>query len=150
MRALPDDTRRAPGTETPLSPGALVQAQLDQLEDDLHLTPAQTSAWRAYADKVQKLADDTARARLDARLSTPARVDAVQQLEQLAGGIGGRKTAIDEIVDAGRALYATLAPDQKVIADRRLSLSVSLLATGVMPAGMSDAGTGRATRRPAP
>jgi len=39
---------------------------------------------------------------------------------------------------AGRALYAMLNEDQKAIADRRLWLPVSLLATGVMPPEMSD------------
>jgi hypothetical protein len=144
-----DATRRAPPADAPLSPGAMVQVQLDQLEDDLRLAPVQVGAWRIYADKVQKLADDTARSRLDARAATPAPANAVQQLELIAGGTRGRATSLDEIVAAGRAFYATLNDDQKAIADRRLWLSVSLLATGVMPPGMSDV-AGRAGRRPAP
>ena len=144
-----EGVRRGPAAETPLSPGALVQVELDRLEDDLRLTPAQLDAWRAYADKVQKLADDTARSRLDARLSTPAKANAVEELELIAVGIRGRASAIDEIVDAGRGLYATLTPDQKAIADRHLALPVSLLATGVMPPGMSSSATGTA-RRSAP
>jgi hypothetical protein len=142
-----DGMRRGPPAEAPLSPGAMVQVQLDQLEDDLRMTPAQLAAWRIYADKVQKLADDTARSRLDARAATAAPANAVQQLEQIAGGARGRATSIDEIVAAGRTLYATLNDEQKVIADRRLWLSVSLLATGVVPPGMSDA-AGRPGRRP--
>src|SRR6185369_14290226 len=73
----PEPVRRESAQETPRSPGALVQIQLDQLEDDLKLSPAQIGAWRIYADKVQKLADETARSRLDARLSTPAPTSAV-------------------------------------------------------------------------
>ena len=48
-----------------------------------------------------------------------------------------RAALVDEIGALGRALYATLTPEQQAIADRRLSLTVSLLATGVMPAGMT-------------
>ena len=57
----PDAMRGGPPVDAPLSPGAIVQVQLDQLEDDLKLAPAQIGAWRAYTDKVQKLADDTTR-----------------------------------------------------------------------------------------
>jgi len=146
----PEPVRRESAQETPHSPGALVQIQLDQLEDDLKLSPAQIGAWRIYADKVQKLADETARSRLDARLSTPAPTSAVQQLAEIAGAMHGRVSAIDEIVDSGRTLYATLTPEQKAIADRRLSLSVTLLATGVTPAGMMDNSASRSARRPPP
>jgi hypothetical protein len=142
--------RRGPPADTPQSPGALVQLQLDQLEDDLRLSPAQLDSWRNYGDKVQKLADDTARSRFDARAATSAPTDAVQQLELIAGGMRGRAASIEAIVEAGRVFYATLTPDQKAIADRRLWLSVSLLATGMTPPGMSDLAAGRGARRPTP
>lgn len=143
-----DGMRRSPPADMPISPGAMVQVQLDQLEDDLRMTPAQLGAWRIYADKVQKLADDMARSRLDARAAA-APTDAVGQLEQIAGSARNRAMSIDEILQAARAFYATLNEDQRVIADRRLWLSVSLLATGVTPPGMSDAAV-RGGRRPAP
>ena len=63
----PDAMRGGSPVDAPLSPGAIVQVQLDQLEDDLKLVPAQIGAWRAYTDKVQKLADDTTRIRFEAR-----------------------------------------------------------------------------------
>jgi hypothetical protein len=142
-----DGTRRGPSADAPVSPGAMVQVQLDELEDDLKMTPAQLAAWRIYADKVQKLADESARSRLDARAATAAPGDAMQHLEQIAGTSRSRATSIDEILQAGRAFYATLNEDQKAIADRRLWLSVSLLATGVTPPGMSEA-PARTARRP--
>ncbi len=133
-----------------VSPGAMVQMQLDQLEDDLRMTPAQLGAWRIYADKVQKLADDTARSRLDARAatSTPADAGAAAGADRQRRA-GPRERRSTRSSQAGRAFYATLTEDQKAIADRRLWLSVSLLATGVMPPGMSDIAS-RAGRRPAP
>ena len=134
----PDAMRGPPPAEAPLSAGALVQTQLDQLEDDLKLTPAQRGAWTAYADKVQKLADATARSRFDARTSAPGPSSALPQLDQIAGGMRSRTTAVEEIVDLARALYAALTPEQKAIADPRLALPVSLLVTGMAPAGMMD------------
>ena len=134
----PDAMRGPPPAEAPLSAGALVQTQLDQLEDDLKLTPAQRGAWTAYADRVQKLADATARSRFDARTSAPGPSSALPQLDQIAGGMRSRTTAVEEIVDLARALYAALTPEQKAIADPRLALPVSLLVTGMAPAGMMD------------
>jgi hypothetical protein len=47
------------------------------------------------------------------------------------------------------AQYPTLTPNQRAIADRRLSLVVTLLATGVTPAGIMNSGS-RGARRPPP
>ncbi len=135
--------------DAPLSPGAIVQVQLDQLEDDLKLAPAQIGAWRAYTDKVQKLADDTTRIRFEARTAAPVPSSAVLQLDEIAAQMRSRKAAVDEIVDLGKALYATLTPEQKSIADRRLSPVVSLLTTGVASAGTLDGGS-RGGRRASP
>jgi hypothetical protein len=136
----PDTMRAAPAVEAPLNAGALVQTQLDQIEDELKLTPAQRGAWNAYADKVQKLADEVARIRFEARTATPASTSAPQQLDRVATDMRSRVAFVDEIVALGHAFYATLTPEQKVVADRRLALPLALLATGVVPAGMS---TGR-------
>ena len=76
--------RGGPPVDAPLSPGAIVQVQLDQLEDDLKLVPAQIGAWRAYTDKVQKLADDTTRIRFEARTAAPGPSSAIQQLDEIA------------------------------------------------------------------
>jgi hypothetical protein len=135
--------------DAPLSPGAAVQVQLDQLEDDLKLAPAQLGAWRAYTDKVQKLADDTTRIRFEARTSAPAQSSALQQLDEIAVQMHSRRAAVDEIVESGKALYVLLTPEQKSIADRRLAPVVLLLATGAAPAGTLDGGS-RSARRPNP
>ena len=143
----PDVARGGPPVDAPLSPGAVVQVQLDQLEDDLKLATAQIGAWRAYTDKVQKLADDTTRIRFEARTAAPGQSSAIQQLDEIAAQMRSRRAAVDEIVELGRALYALLTPEQKSIADSRLSPVVSLLATGVAPAGTLDGGS-RGARRP--
>ena len=142
-----DGMNRGAMPDAPLNSSAIVQLELDHLEDILRMTPAQLDMWRIYADKVSKLADDVSKSRADARNEYPASANAVQHLEHMAGVSGIRATALDEIVVAGRAFYATLNSDQKAIADRRMWMPVSLLVTGVVPPGMSDtlARTGRRT-----
>lgn len=134
----PGKTRDRPAADTLSASGAPVLVQLDKLEDDLKLTPQQRAAWNAYADKVLRLADDMTRSRFAARTSTQlAEATAAQQLDQLAGSARNRLTAVEEIVEAGKALYAMLTSEQKAIADRKLVLPMLSLATGASPPGMS-------------
>jgi hypothetical protein len=92
--------------------------QLRELEEDLKLVPAQRSAWAAYSDKVAKLADDIVRTRNAVRFPKGT---APEQLEFVTETLRNRLTAVEDIADAGKALYATLTADQKVIADGRLA-----------------------------
>lgn len=123
-----------------LSAGAPVLVQLDQLENDLKLTPEQRAAWNAYADKVLRLADDMTRSRFAARTSLPTDANAAQQLDKLTDTEQNRLTAIEEIAEAGKALYATLTSEQKAIADRKLVLPIRPLANGVALPGIDNAG----------
>ena len=134
----PDAMRSAPAADAPLNPGAMVQKQLDQLEDELKLGAAQRDAWNAYADKVQKLADEVARSRFEARASTPGPSSAAEQLDRIAGTARSRTTVIEDIAGLGRAFYAALTPEQKRVADARLALPLSLLATGMAPPRVTD------------
>ncbi len=143
-----DAMHRDTMADAPLNPGAVVQLELDRLEDDLKMTQVQFDAWRPYADKVTKLADDVTRTRADARSRASAAGNAVQHLEEIANVAGSRATAVDDIVVAGRAFYSTLNSDQKAIADRRMWMPVSLLVTGVVPPGMMDAIARSSGRRP--
>jgi hypothetical protein len=137
----PSKTRDQPVADTPPNSGAPVLVQLDQLEDALKLTPQQRAAWNDYADKVLRLADDMTRSRFAARALAPATgTTAVQQLDQLAGSARSRLTAVEDIVEAGKTLYAILTPAQKAIADRKLVLAMPPLATGVWPPGIGDTG----------
>jgi hypothetical protein len=131
----------------PYSPGALVARQLDRLEDELKPGPAQRDAWNAYADKVQQLADDVTRVRSEARTSPVADSNAERQLDRIDAGMQIRAKRVAEIAALGRALYATLTPAQKAIADRELALPVVLLAVGIEPSSAAE-GSGGAGRRP--
>lgn len=134
----PDGPRGTMAADSPASPGAIVYKQLDQLEDELRLAPAQSAAWGAYADALQRLAEAVERARADARLGASGQSNADRQLEVIAAGMRQRSALVQASVDQGRALYALLTPEQKIVADRRLWLPVMLLATGVAPSVGND------------
>ena len=120
---------------------APVQIQLDRLEDDLALMPEQRDAWNAYADKILSFADDMTRAQFVARTgSVPKDASAAQQLDQLADKARNRMTAVEDIAQSGKALYAVLSPDQRKIADRRLVLPMLSLANGLPAPGTGAAG----------
>jgi LTXXQ motif family protein len=138
-------SRDRPSVDAGSTNGAPVMYQLDQLEDELKLAPQQRAAWNAYADKVLALADDMTRLRFAARTAgPPAGATAVQQLDQLTDAARNRMTAIEEITDAGKALYAALTSEQKTIADRKLVLPMQPLVTGVSPPAVGDSGNHRA------
>jgi len=129
----------------------LARLQLTELEDDLRLASNQRAVWSAYADKVSKLADDVVRNRNAVRFPKGS---APEQLEFIAETLRNRLTAVEDIVDAGKALYATLTPTQRTIADGRLArVSIPLLvptlsiaegaARGMRP---GDGGTGAPPR----
>ena len=110
---------------------AVVQYRLDQLDEDLRLTPDQRPAWLVYRERVLRMAEDSqraARAALGGDMPAPARLD------KLADIARDRLTAVEDIVDAGKSLYATLTPAQQLVADRRMAAPVTALA-GVEPTG---------------
>ena len=98
----------------------LFYATSEELRADLKLTEAQTPLWEAYVRKVVALKDDLARQRARARSDGPA-ADAPHALDRLVDVQRDRLAAMEEIADAGRALYKTLSDEQKAIADARLA-----------------------------
>jgi hypothetical protein len=108
----------------------LVGIRLSQLEEDLQLTAPQMPLWKTYRARVLDMLEDMKRGtRVSASETTaPKRFDALADMAR------NRLTAVEDIVDAGKALYASLTPQQKEIADRRLALPLATL-TG------NDAGT---------
>ena len=118
----------------------LVNIRLSQLEEDLQFTTSQMPLWKNYRTRVVDMLEDTKRGpRVSASETTaPKRLDALADMAR------NRLTAVEDIVDAGKALYASLTPAQKEVADRRLALPLATL-TG------NDAGNDlRMQPRPAP
>jgi hypothetical protein len=120
-----------------------VQYRLELLEEDLRVRPEQQIAWLNYRDRVLRLAEDaerTARTTLVGDLSAPQRLDRLSDIAR------DRLTAIEDIVEAGKQLYAMLTPGQQTVADRRLAVPVMALA-GVEP-NSAAARAGAAAKSP--
>lgn len=112
--------------ERPAGPNLveLVALRMSQLEEDLQLQPAQAPAWSAFRERVQRLLDD--RRRSPRTVATEA--TAPQRLDAIADAARNRLAAVEDVVDAGKALYALLTPEQRTVADRRLALPLATLA----------------------
>lgn len=101
----------------------LVNMRVAQLEEDLNLVPGQLPLWNAYRDRVIRMLDDQRRGM---RVSA-AETTAPKRLDALADIARNRLAAVEDIVDAGKALYAVLTPAQREVADRRLALPLATL-----------------------
>ncbi len=127
----------------------LVKMRISQLEEDLNLRPGQLPAWIAYRDRVLRMLEDQRRSLRGAANETTA----PRRLDALADMARNRLAAAEEIVDAGKALYAVLSVTQREVADRRLALPLATL-TGqdagadLRPRPMPGARGGEATTMP--
>jgi len=131
-----------------------VRLRLDLLQEDLRLASAQRTAWATFADRVSKMVADVSRSRETTR---PGTAPAPQQLEMVADTARNRLAAIEDIVDAGKALYAVLTPEQQALADARLATIVRPLAdttqttsgrAGPLPPGPESGASEKGRRGP--
>ena len=89
-----------------------------ELEEDLKLTPEQQPLWQSYLDKVRALGNDVARER-SRRPVAP--VNVAQQIDRILDAARNRLTALEDIAQAAKTLYAKLTPEQQPAADPRLA-----------------------------
>ena len=116
--------------DQPASLTGQVQVVLDRLEDELKIGAHQQKAWDAYRSKVVRYAEDLSRARYSARDMQDGGTGVPQQLDRLTEIANNRMTAVEEIVDAARAVYATLGSEQKQVADKNLVIVPIRLVSG--------------------
>ena len=143
VRPVPDGKADAPVSLT-----AQVQVSLERTADDLRINAAQEQLWNAYATRVMRLAEDISRARYVPRDIQIENFSAPQVFDRITDVAQNRLTAVEEIADAGRALYARLSPDQQRIADRRLAGIALSLASGTPPGGRNDESVAGKPRAP--
>lgn len=105
----------------------LVTMRISQLEEDLNLRPDQLGPWKVYRDRVMQMLDDQRRELRTATAYSASETSAPKRLDALADVARNRLTAVEDIVDAGKALYASLTPEQRTLADRRLALPLATL-----------------------
>jgi hypothetical protein len=102
-----------------------------ELHEDLKLTAEQEPLWQAYVDKVRALGNDLARE----RGRRPAQADVQQQIDRIVDAARNRLTALEDIAQAAKTLYAKLTPEQQPAADPRLAnlMAMPLAASGPAP-----------------
>ena len=148
------NTQNNPNNVSRLSPDSYEQTEhrLALMETDLQLTSQQKEPWQAFADKVRAYASDVSRERARAGIppSEGTSVSGLQHIDLVTDGARIRLNELEDIRTAANALYTSLSPDQKKIADARM---VSLITP---PSGMTGGeGTSnfsgyRPTNRPQP
>lgn len=105
--------QRGPPPGQPVQPPPSVETSIAQLHQELHITPAQEGAFSAFAGVMRENAGAAQSmappgSRLSAVAGLRLSIQAMQQ--ELAG--------LQRLLPALEALYASLSPQQKQIADR--------------------------------
>lgn len=109
--------------------------QLDALQADLRLAPEQATQWQPFAERVLALEADLVRQRSrsvsasDMELKGQA-ADGIRQVARAVDTARNRLTALEDIEASSRALYQTLQPDQKTMANARLGAFLAPLLRG--------------------
>lgn len=120
-----------------------LEQTIEELRVDLKLQSAQMPAWESYTGKVRALVGDIARSRSQMPAGPEANV--LQRLDRSVDAARNRLTAIEEVSDAAKALFALLVPEQRTAADPRLATIVISVTNGAMarspggsPEGIQD------------
>jgi periplasmic protein CpxP/Spy len=117
--ATPDTSSSAaqmPGQQAPTrGPAVLVEARISELHEQLHITPAQESLFRAYADVMR----DNAQAMhaLFQQRAQDTDTSAVSRLRWYAQLTAAHAEAVGKLVPVFEALYQSMSDKQKKAAD---------------------------------
>ena len=106
-----------------------IEVTLHEFHEDLKLTDAQEPAWETYVEKLRALTRDVAR---ESR-SRPAQLDLVQRIDRIVDSARNRLTALEDIAQSAKALYAGLTPEQQKMADPRLANIIAMPLAGRSP-----------------
>ena len=99
-----------------------IEVTLHEFHEDLKLTDAQEPAWESYVEKLRALARDVSR---ESR-SRPAQLGLVQRIDRIVDSARNRLTALEDIAQSAKALYAGLTPEQQKMADPRLANLIAM------------------------
>ncbi len=122
------------------------------MEVDLHLAPQQQGPWQSFTQKVLAYASDLSRerARIGVPVSEGTAVSGLQSIDQATDGARERLAELEDIRDTANALYATLSPDQKKIADTRIATIIAprpSVSAGGDGSSVSESGSGSSRAR---
>ena len=114
--------KTAPNPETGAN---MLEQTIEELRIDLKLLPTQVPAWESYVGKARLLAGDVARERVQTSTASTQN-SALKRIDRSVDAARNRLSALEDIAEAAKALYALLTPDQLAIADPRLAALVPL------------------------
>ena len=101
-----------------------IDYRLSLLQEDIKLTAEQSAAWQSFASKARAYAGDLARERTRGAVAVPANLpppaNGLQHISQAVDGARNRLAALEEVETSAKALYQTLTPSQKTLADLRI------------------------------
>ena len=102
-------------------PTPALEVTLHELEEDLKLAPQQQPLFDAYAEALRGLGNDVARERQRQSAARSASGSLPERIDHNVDTLRDRLTAVEDIAQAAKTLYARLNPDQQRVADPRLA-----------------------------
>ena len=107
-------------------PSERLEGRLAQLQAALKITAAQKSLWENFAAVMRQHAREADRRFQERRTpmagrSERQRLSAIERLERRQHMMAARARLLNELVAAGRPLYAAFTPEQKQVADGLLA-----------------------------
>ncbi|OYU44848.1 MAG: hypothetical protein CFE44_10695 [Burkholderiales bacterium PBB4] len=95
--------------------------QLDALQVDLRLTPAQIVVWIPFAERMHALQSDWVRDQGRTALAAGVAQDFALIVRTSVDRAANRMSALEDLENAAKQAFATLQPDQRMQADLRLA-----------------------------
>ena len=104
------------------NPSAMADARNAYLKSELKITPAQESAWKAFADQAKQQAEAMQAWRSTVQGS--AQATAPERLELRNQIMKKRQEQMEKGSAAFKELYAVLSPEQKALADQHFGFGM--------------------------
>jgi len=108
------------GPRGAFNPSAMADARIAYFKSELKITPAQESAWKAFADQRKQQVEAMLALRANAQASAPA--TAPERLELRNQMMKKRQEQMEKGTATFKDLYAVLTPEQKALADQRVAM----------------------------
>jgi hypothetical protein len=108
-----------------------IEVTLHEFHEDLKLADAQEPAWESYVEKLRALARDVAR---ETR-ARPPQLGLAERIDRIVDSARNRLTALEDIAQSAKALFAGLTPEQQKMADPRLANIIAMPLAAFPPPG---------------
>jgi hypothetical protein len=116
------------------APVPALEVTLHEFHEDLKLTAGQEPLFETYAKKVRALAADINRERERQKIPGVANENVLARIEHAVDVRRERLTALEDIADAAKALYAKFDDGQRLAANPRLATVMLMPLGGLGPA----------------